>query len=327
MNSQEQIERFWKQTESLLKKIRSNYRAVLLEIVDEVNLFIKGYGLTSEKLRKPLSHEDKQTLSRYIERWKAEGVYTGYFKMYAENSRKRTYDDFLFIMMLYYFIMKKKRLVPLTMRLAENVAKDMKKQAETDTKAKLPDASKEAIDEAMRVDAYNATFDEYMDLKLTEDASRAMVSVRADMQTSDTLSKALFQAVVLGFANEFVNWRVNKQERVIMSGSIVQTIRSFANKIYVWFLKKYEEHKRKYGKNILFIAEMDDRTTPMCRSLNGQRFRLEGKNVFKRYSASAGKVVKVRCKGLVAGLNLPPITDHFHWCRSRVIYLLEKEDE
>ena len=40
-------------------------------------------------------------------------------------------------------------------------------------------------------------------------------------------------------------------------------------------------------------------------------------------------MVKYRCYGLVTGLNLPPINDGFHWCRSWIIYLppLEKEEK
>ncbi len=34
-----------------------------------------------------------------------------------------------------------------------------------------------------------------------------------------------------------------------------------------------------------------------------------------------GGMVKCRCYGLVTGLNLPPINDGFHWCRSTIKYL------
>ena len=285
-------------------------------------------------MRKPLTYEDKQTLARYISRWKEQGVYKGYLKMYVENNRKRSYDDFLFIMMLYYFIMKKKKLVPLTMTLAREVAKDMKEQARFDIKegtkdkeeAELPDASEEAIDEAMRVDAYNCSFDEYMELKLADDAQRAMVRVRGDMVATDTFHQELFQEIMKDMAKEFVHWRLTAEGRSVMSGSVVQSVRSFANRIYLWFIRQWEALRRRYGRNILFVAEMDDRTTRMCRSLNGQRFRAHGLNTFRRYSAYQNREVRYSCFGMVAGLNLPPITDHFHWCRSRIVFM-ESEGE
>ncbi len=32
-------------------------------------------------------------------------------------------------------------------------------------------------------------------------------------------------------------------------------------------------------------------------------------------------IQRIKCKGLVIGLNLPPISHHFHWCRSMVVYV------
>ena len=48
MKAQEQIERFWKKTESLLKKAQLKYRKILLSVSDEINLLIKGYRLDKE---------------------------------------------------------------------------------------------------------------------------------------------------------------------------------------------------------------------------------------------------------------------------------------
>ena len=70
-----------------------------------------------------------------------------------------------------------------------------------------------------------------------------------------------------------------------------------------------------------FIAVMDDRTTKMCKSLNGQIFNVRGENVFKRWSESRGGIATFKCRGLQLGLNLPPINDGFHWCRSTIEYV------
>ena len=72
---------------------------------------------------------------------------------------------------------------------------------------------------------------------------------------------------------------------------------------------------------VRFVAVMDDRTTKMCKSLNGQLFNVKGENTFTRYSDMAKGMQTYKCDGLVLGLNLPPITDHFHWCRSSIEYV------
>ena len=75
---------------------------------------------------------------------------------------------------------------------------------------------------------------------------------------------------------------------------------------------------------VRFVAVIDNRTTKMCNSLDGQVFNVKGQNTFTRYSDSAGGLRTYTCDGLVKGLNLPPINDHFHWCRSTIIYNIDK---
>lgn len=72
---------------------------------------------------------------------------------------------------------------------------------------------------------------------------------------------------------------------------------------------------------VKFIAVMDDRTTPMCESLDGQVFNVHDWNEFIRYSDINKSEKKYRCYGMILGLNLPPIDDHFHWCRSTIEYV------
>lgn len=83
---------------------------------------------------------------------------------------------------------------------------------------------------------------------------------------------------------------------------------------------------------VRFIAVEDDRTTLMCQSLDGQEFYINKENVFDRYYGGTQKeltIQRIRCNGLVLGLNLPPIQHHFHYCRSTITYLppVEKQEK
>ena len=74
---------------------------------------------------------------------------------------------------------------------------------------------------------------------------------------------------------------------------------------------------------VRFIAVEDDKTTLMCNSLNNQEFYINKENEFDRYYGENQKELKIqriRCNGLVLGLNLPPIQHHFHYCRSTIVY-------
>lgn len=72
---------------------------------------------------------------------------------------------------------------------------------------------------------------------------------------------------------------------------------------------------------IKFIAIEDNVTTKMCKSLNNQIFNVHDWNEFYKYSKTNEKIVKYRCFGLIPGLNMPPIDDGFHWCRSTLAYV------
>ena len=86
------------------------------------------------------------------------------------------------------------------------------------------------------------------------------------------------------------------------------------------------------NSKVRFIAVEDDKTTLMCDSLNNQEFYINKENVFNRYYGETQKeltVQRIRCNGLVLGLNLPPIQHHFHYCRSTIMYLppVEKQEK
>ena len=69
---------------------------------------------------------------------------------------------------------------------------------------------------------------------------------------------------------------------------------------------------------VQFVAVVDNKTTAMCETLNGQIFNINDWNTFSRYSASDGKNIVYKVKGLQLGVNLPPIDNHFHYCRSTI---------
>ena len=76
-----------------------------------------------------------------------------------------------------------------------------------------------------------------------------------------------------------------------------------------------------------FIAIHDKATTEMCTSLDGQVFNVHDWNTFRRYSASSQNYETYKVYGMIPGVNLPPIDDNFHYCRSTIIYQLDRGTE
>lgn len=96
------------------------------------------------------------------------------------------------------------------------------------------------------------------------------------------------------------------------SGGMESVMRSMCNTVY------YDPFP---NQKVMFIAELDKRTTRMCQSLDGQIFNTKDDNEFVRFSASQGHNIRYHIKGLQQGINQPPINDHFHWCRSTLKFV------
>lgn len=103
------------------------------------------------------------------------------------------------------------------------------------------------------------------------------------------------------------------------SGAIENMVESYSNLAYLQ--SGIDNDVRKCR----FIAEIDERTTKMCQSLNEQIFYVDKMNVYQRYSDIDKRIVTYNTKGLVLGENLPPIMNHFHYCRSTITYLIDKD--
>lgn len=104
------------------------------------------------------------------------------------------------------------------------------------------------------------------------------------------------------------------------SGTIESILESYSNLGYL------EAGKQNGVRSCRFIAEIDDKTTKMCDSLNNQIFYLDKVNTYQRYSDIDKRIVTYSTNGLVLGDNLPPINNHFHWCRSTITYLTQYEE-
>ena len=104
-----------------------------------------------------------------------------------------------------------------------------------------------------------------------------------------------------------------------ISGDIDNYVIGFDNEAKVEAYKAEDKEAK-----VRFIAIEDDRTTPMCHSLDGQEFYVDKDNVYTRYygiDPKTGYEATMRTHGLVVGENLPPIDNYFHYCRSTIEYI------
>lgn len=88
-------------------------------------------------------------------------------------------------------------------------------------------------------------------------------------------------------------------------------VASIHSEISLWAMKEQGI------KEVQYIAVMDDRTTNICESMNGQTFKIYEKNIYERYADTKDtKMTTYTTYGLQIGENMPAL--HYN-CRSILI--------
>ena len=125
------------------------------------------------------------------------------------------------------------------------------------------------------------------------------------------ITNDIYQNIIKRQQNSKLNINGDK-----ISGDIDLTLIGMNNKAKLEGIYSFDENAK-----VRFVAIEDNATTKMCKSLDNQEFYVHNWNEFERYSENNGRITKYRCYGLIPGLNMPPINDGFHWCRSYIVYL------
>lgn len=264
------------------------------------------------------SEKDKKICDDLIDSWREQGILNGYFGVKCNNiyRRKRvTYNDILEIYIYYCFEMYEQDVDAEEQRIFRELANFyyMQGQYEVGVKPKeITDTLFYTLIDTPCVNGY--TLYEYKGAKAlnsTYQIHRQAVSQIQRGKVPDVTE---------------MNKEIEKEQTerlktgLKISGVIDMILIGINNMAKVEGIKEATKDLPTDDQKIRFIAVMDDRTTKMCKSLDGQLFNVHAKNTFTRYSESNGGLTTYTCDGLVQGLNLPPINDSFHWCRSTIIY-------
>ena len=280
-----------------------------MSISDDVLALLKELSINHTSLNKSVPSSVKRAFKRKVKEWQSKGIVSKYFK-YLLDQNKYTYSDILRLSIYAIYEEKHLEIFEETKNLYVVVANDCYSQA----KKELPKVPKDIpeilawayISKWLKVFSMNCTFEEYLETLVMTDVeetySKCIQSINNDRDlTLEDISKTLEKQ-----KNRVLNVSEDKY-----SGVVDTMARTVGNKAYT---EPFPNEK------VLFIAEMDERTTKMCTSLNGQVFNTKDNNKFTRYSDSQKGIIEYDIDGLVDGINLPPINDNFHWCRSTLTY-------
>lgn len=317
MTNEEILEKRWNSIDKYLKKYVNEYNKLNTKMKDKLQDVFNSFDIEYSDINKPISKAKKDRLYRFINKLKDKGLLTGYFGYQARlllNRKNVTYAEMLEIMIQGSYLEENKELDEINNDLFYKVCETSYNQGLEEINGKtsnLFNSSKFAL--LLSIPILGMTISQYMESLALTNANELYKQTLVNKQLGKDLNvdNRSYSVLFKKQRNRIVDINGDK-----LSGGIVNITNNLSNSA---FLKAGKDNNIKQCR---FIAELDKRTTDMCKSMDNMLFNVDDWNKFYRYSEADGRDVLYTVKGLEVGINLPPITNHFHWCRSTITYLI-----
>lgn len=231
----------------------------------------------------------------------------------ATKKRGMTYSDYidLTLVLLYgIYMMKTYTLMKPTFKdISEDAVKQAKEEIGREPRTPFLLTWK-LIEEYLVVRRTGNTLREYLSTLVITDTQEAH-SLIVQLLTLDVNRNTAIVRLTDKQSKRIVNIHEDKE-----SGAVVDLGHQLWHEMYI-------EPYREENVQVRFIAEMDRVTTEMCKGMDNMLFYTNDWNRYYRYSDLDKRDVLYTTFGLATGENLPPINNHFHWCRSTITYLTD----
>lgn len=313
----------WNYTDLKLKDYLRIYKKTNLKTRDNIQDIFNGIDFNYMDLNKPISNNQRKKLSRVVDEWKQLELLKGYFEykvIEILNKRYITNQEMLSILLWGAFVKERNQLDEYEEVLFTEIGQDLYKQGIDEikpTKKKKWSLTWEYIWSMLCLPNVKGsswiTYIEALALTNAQEIERQTI-IQLQQNKKPNIEDDVFKNILKKQQNRYISINDDK-----ISGALDSQVVEIANKS---LLKAGEDVGQKKLR-ARFIAEIDDRTTKMCDGMNGMLFYVNDWNRFYRYSDDDKRDVLYTIKGLEVGANLPPINNHFHYCRSTITYLTE----
>lgn len=313
----------WNYTDLKLKDYLRIYKKTNLKTQDNIQDIFNGIDFNYMDLNKPISNNQRKKLSRVVDEWKRLELLKGYFEykvIEILNKRYITNQEMLSILLWGAFVKERSQLDEYEGVLFTEIGQDLYKQGIDEikpTKKKKWSLTWEYIWSMLCLPNVKGsswiTYIEALALTNAQELERQTI-IQLQQNKKPNIEDDVFKNILKKQQNRYISINDDK-----ISGALDSQVVEIANKS---LLKAGEDVGQKKLR-ARFIAEIDDRTTKMCDGMNGMLFYVNDWNRFYRYSDDDKRDVLYTIKGLEVGANLPPINNHFHYCRSTITYLTE----
>lgn len=319
MTNEELLTKRWKKTDQLLKQFKKAIKPLTEDVKAQILDVFETVDVPLTDLNKVITPRENARLNRLISVWEQKKLNNDWLTYKIKTRGKRvTYAALIMLMLLGIYAVYMKDVYEKSKELFMGVGEDAVKQAITERgrPPRFPfSLDWDLIESFLIVQTLQIGLYAYLQALTQQNAEEAYKIYLQSKQVSKGAEISLLGLAVLLIKqeNRIINIHDGKE-----SGVITDVAREAWNKVYI-------EPYRKENAQCRFIAEMDDKTTKMCKGMDNMLFYTDDWNRYYRWSDLDKKDVLYTTFGLKVGENLPPINNHFHWCRSTITYLLDEE--
>lgn len=323
----------WEQHDGYMKQLKQLYNKTSRQTQNRLQELFDTFNFTTENIYDIADNKTKKRINTYIEGWKEQGLLknNNYFTVLANNIYKRTRvknSEILELVIYSAYIEEQNKLEKQEEQIMYEDANHYYEQGQQEvTKKKKPSILEMALFLALLDQPNYSGFNwkQYIEATIQYNAQQVYKQAILNMQQQKDLEidSSEFQTIINRQNNQKLNINNDK-----ISGAVDMQMIGLNNLAKVEGIKSVAED----GAQVEFWAVTDEHSTEMCQSMNMMRFYINKENKFDRYWGNSKKDVKlmpVSVKGLVPGINLPPIMYYWHWCRSTIRYIpsVEKQEK
>lgn len=317
----------WKFHDKQMTKLKRLYLKTSKQTQNRLQEIIENFKFDFDTLYNIADKRTKDKVNTYIEEWKDKGLLTGYFGTLAKNIYGRTRvknSEILGLLIYGAYIEEQSKIQEQELNIMYDDANYYYQEGQEEVYNTLSKKERKPINilkwalflallDQPNVKGY--VYEQYIQATIQYNAQQIYRQMTIDLQQQRQLDIAndIYQNLIKRQNNSKLNINGDK-----ISGDIDAQLIGVNNLAKVEGIKEVDNNAQ-----VRFIAVIDGKETNMCHSLDNQLFYIDKENTFNRYYGETQaelRMQRIRCKGLVLGLNLPPISHHFHWCRSTIIY-------
>ena len=313
----------WKVHDNYMRHLKQLYNKTSKQTQNRLQEIFDTFNCTTESIYNIADNKTKKRINTYIEQWKEQKLLTGYFGALANNIYRKTRvknSEILELLIYSAYIEEQSKLEEKEKQIMYEDANYYYEEGQKEVNKKkkpsiIPMALFLALLDQPNYSGFN--WKQYIETTMQYNAQQIYKQAILNIQQQKNLEidSNEFQIII----NRQNNQKLNINNEKISGAADMQMI-GLNNLAKVEGIKANADD----DAQVEFCAVTDEHSTEMCQSMNMMRFYINKENKFDRYWGNSKKDIKlmpVSVKGLVPGINLPPIMYYWHWCRSTIRYV------